>query len=146
MMRYTFPLMLLALAVAGCGEKPKPDPNIALCPEATIKVLQANQRFFDAVKVGETPSSSIRKLRGPVRKATLVRAGEPSMRVYFYETNLPRCPWLVNYESLTPVVVRNNVIDGLGAEGVKKYTDKGWVLQEAEWPWQRYHFGYVPQD
>lgn len=138
-------LLMVVLAVAGCSKKPAPDPNIALCPEKTVKVMQDNQAFFSKVVPGETRISGMKKMQGLVRKATLEKPGEESVGVLFYQTSLPRCPWMVWGESLTPVMVRDGVIVSLGSTTLKDMTAHGWVLKEATWPWQRYDFGYLPQ-
>lgn len=94
MKKFAFIFMILA----ACSSKPEPDPNIALCPEKTIKILQDNQQFFSTVVLDTTPVTSLKKRKGLVRRATLEKAGETDMNVLFYMTNLPRCPWLVGYE------------------------------------------------
>ena len=135
-------LSMMLVVLAGCG-KPPVDPNIAACPEKTILVLQQNQRFMESIKVGTTSAADLKSLKGLKREATLVRRGE-SMDVLFYQTGLPRCPWLVWGESLTPVVVNNGIIVAFGGQTVRDMAAQGWEIKEAKWPWQRYDFGYIP--
>ena len=144
--RFAFiPLMMTVVLLAGCGNKPIPDPNIKLCPEKTISMLQDNQAFISAAVPNQTPVSAFKKQRGLVRKASLEKAGESSMSVLFYQTGLPQCSWIVSSETLTPVVIRDGVVFTIGGQALKDLTAKGWVIKEATWPWQRYDFGYLPQ-
>lgn len=137
-------IALLAAAVTGCGGKPPPDPAIALCPARTIAVLQKNQTVLAAVVPGESPASTVKGLRGVARHATLDRGGE-AMGVVFFQTGLPKCPWLRGQDALTPVVIKDDVIVAKGHDMLTDLTHKGWVIREATWPWQRYEFGYLPQ-
>lgn len=138
-------LMVCLAVVAGCSRaKPKIDPAIAACPERTLRMLQDNQRYFETLEKGEQPVESLRKVKGFVREATLVKLNEEPMKVLFYQTGLPTCAWLVYKEVYTPVVIRDRTIVAVGSEQVKELTAHGWALQEAAWPWQRYDFGYIP--
>ena len=134
--------LIAVTLLAGCG-KPPVDPNIAACPEKVISMIQDNQRFMESIKVGETSSDALRPLKGLKRKATLVRGGD-SVRVFFYQTGLPQCQWMMSSESLTPVLVQDGVIIAFGSQTVRGMAAKGWVLKEATWPWQRYDYGYIP--
>lgn len=142
MMMKKIGFLVMMVALAGCS-KPAPDPNIAACPERTILILQKNQAFMENVKAGETSAKDLKKLKGLTRKATLEKGGE-SMKVSFYQTGLPRCPWVLARESQTPVVIKDDVIQSVGGQALKDLTAKGWVLKESTWPWQRYDFGYLP--
>lgn len=143
MMKKLIALTLMAATVAACGNKPVPDPAIAACPAKTLKVLQKNQEVLKDVVPGESPVGAVKDLRGMVRQATLEKGGD-SMGVAFYQTGLPKCPWLVADEMLTPVVVKNGTIVAKGGRMLTDLTHSGWVITEAAWPWQRYEFGYLP--
>lgn len=136
-------IVTLALVATACSKKPEPDPVIALCPARTVQILQKNQLVLDGVEAGKSPASAIKNLRGVVRKATLEKGGD-SMGVVFFQTGLPKCPWLQGQEAVTPVVVRDGVVMAKGSQMLTDLTHGGWVITEAAWPWQRYGFGYLP--
>lgn len=146
MNKIPFVFIGLGLMMAGCShDEPLPDPAIAACPEKVVRVAQANELFFEQkVKVGATRASKLDDLDGLKRVATLVKDGAPSMEVRFYQTGIPRCPWVMAKDSLTPAVIKDGVIVAYGVDSVHDMTSKGWRLKEAAWPWQSYEFGYLP--
>lgn len=139
------PLTLLALVtlLAACGSKPKPDPAIALCPAKAIQIIQKNQMALSGVEAGQTPVEDLKGLRGVARTASLEKGGE-ALPVIFYQTGLPKCPWMQGQDALTPVVVRDGVVVAKGTQMVTEMTHSGWSFKDATWPWQRYEFGYLP--
>ncbi len=134
---------LTAVLVSGCGGRAPVDPNIALCPAKTIAVIQTNQHALGEIVPGKTSADALKGLNGVARTATLEKSGE-SLPVIFYQTGLPKCPWMSGVETLTPVVVKDGVIVAKGAQMVADMTHSGWTIREAAWPWQRYEFGYLP--
>lgn len=143
MMKQTALLALVAMTTAACGGKPPPDPAIAVCPAKTIQIIQANQLALRTVEPGQTAVEHLNGMRGVNRSATLEKNGE-TLPVVFYQTGLPKCPWMAGQETMTPVVVRDGVIVAMGSQMLVDMTHSGWVIKEATWPWQRYDFGYLP--
>ena len=145
MMRSVFLAGVVAVALSGCGKKPDPQMVDAACPPRAVQMALANQQFInDHVVVGETPVKAMRKQKGLYRKATLEREGE-TLQVAFYVTGVSGCSWLAGWDALTPVVARDGVILGYGDGTLTALLNQGWQITEATWPWQSYHYGYLPR-
>jgi len=140
-------LMLLGalVAVAGCSSEPKiKDPNLAKCPVKEVRMVQANQKAVEQLKMGEAVAPVLDGLGGPSKKATLTKEGEQAYWVGFYQTALPECGWLTYTDTFTPVMVRGGMVEGVGKNDLTFKLEHGWMLQEAAWPWQGYDYGYLP--
>lgn len=134
-------LMAGVALLAACS---KPAPLELMCPAGAVRVAEANRTFLNRVEMGETSAKPLNGLDGLLRKATLDKDGKPPLRVAFFQTGVVGCPWHVGQPTITPVVIRDGVIVAVGSLMLNGMIDEGWQIREAEWPWNDYHFGYLP--
>lgn len=144
-MRRLLLVAAVGVALAACGRKP--DPMDLVCPPKAVRAVQASQKFFEGVEPGKTTVRDLRTVRRTLaRRATLARAGDAPVQVWFYQANIPGCPWVAASAEQTymPVVISGKVVTAYGMDAVRDMLDNGWAVKEASWPWQRYDFGYLP--
>lgn len=148
-MRMRLAFCMMAVAVAGCSssaDKLERQAALAKCPPEAVHVVRDNQIFLDqGIVLGKTPSSELSKRKGIYRYSKVTRDGV-SMDAVFLVTNMKTCGWVTSgWDSLTPVMVQDGVIVGVGSQTLRDMTAEGWVIKDATWPWQRYDFGYLPR-
>lgn len=148
-MRMRLALMGLALVASGCGssaDKLEREAALAKCPPEAVKVVRENQMFLEqSVAVGQTSERELYRRKGIYRYAKVSRDGV-SMDAVFLVTNMKGCGWVASgWDTLTPVLVQDDVIVGVGTQTLRDMTAQGWVIKDAVWPWQRYDFGYLPR-
>ncbi len=139
----------MAVALVGCGSSQKElqrEAELAKCPPEAVQVVRANQIFLEQeVELFKTPAKELSKRKGIYRAATVSREGVTQDAV-FLVTNMKSCAWVASgWDSLTPVMVQDGVIVGVGSQTLRDMTGQGWVIKESTWPWQRYDFGYLPK-
>lgn len=148
MMKRVAMCVVVAGAVASCSSSSSQlrEAELAKCPPKAVQVVRDNQMFLEqGVELHKTPAGALGKRKGIYRTATVSRDGV-TMDAVFLVTNMKSCSWVASgWDSLTPVLVQDGVIVGMGSETLRNMTGEGWVIKESAWPWQRYDFGYLPR-
>ncbi|TKW60505.1 MAG: hypothetical protein DI628_06270 [Blastochloris viridis] len=144
-------IVMLGIAglVTACGSsaaKAQREAELAKCPPEAVQVVRDNQMFLDqGIELSKTPARALSGRKGIYRTATVKRDGV-TMDAVFLVTNMKSCGWVTSgWDSLTPVLVQDGVIVGVGAQTLRDMTGQGWVIKESKWPWQSYDFGYLPR-
>ncbi len=135
-----------ALASCSGADKIRREAELAKCPPEAVHVVRDNQIFLEqGIELHKTPASALSSRKGIYRTATVKRDGV-TMDAVFLVTNMKSCGWVTSgWDSLTPVLVQDGVIVGVGSQTLRDMTGEGWVIKESVWPWQRYDFGYLPR-
>lgn len=138
-------LAACGVALSACWgsfmETPEAD---RVCPPATIQHAMQSQRLLAQVQDGVTTTKALRAAGDPLKKATLIKTGEEPLQLWLYRTGVAGCKWLLAEHLAEPVVLRDGIVIAHGAESFSAMTAKGWRIKEAQWPWQKYDFGYIP--